>query len=268
MVTAVTVRAFPDPTIVTFSLTGGGAFNSDGYWRAVEYLHEFIPQFNEAGGNMYYYLLPDYTSPTVGHVSAMNILGGFGNASSQAEVDALMLPFVANIGMLTGAPFTYVSSFHQKASNAIATFEKNPDQVGIRVILGSRILTRDFMKSANGPANVTAAIRSLKTYPGNTSLGSNAIEGQVVAGPAVWANRGTVDSALHPVWRNAMLHLTIARAWTNETTVEEQKIIQKNLTEVEVPILKALDTTPGGGAYLNEADPHEAGFQDSFWGSN
>lgn len=45
---------------------------------------------------------------------------------------------------------------------------------------------------------------------------------------------------------------------------EEQEAIMANITEMEVPKLKALQ--PATGAYLNEADANEADFQTSFWG--
>ncbi|RKK76782.1 hypothetical protein BFJ69_g6731 [Fusarium oxysporum] len=143
-----------------------------------------------------------------------------------------------------------------------------PDEVGRRIILGSRIVTCDFLKSARGPAKVTNALRSMRTYPDETVEGQNAIQGLVVAGPAVKANAVTVDSALHPVWRTALLHIALARGWDANKSLAEQEAVQRNLTEVEVPILKQLEPHSNGGAYLNEADGYEKGFQDSFWGSN
>jgi len=38
------------------------------------------------------------------------------------------------------------------------------------------------------------------------------------------------------------------------------------VTNVLVPKLEGL--TPGGGAYLNEADPHQPNFQQVFYGNN
>ncbi|KAJ5523312.1 hypothetical protein N7513_012856 [Penicillium frequentans] len=268
VVTSVTVRAFDDAPFVSFSISGGAEFESDEYWNAVEYFHSFLPKFNEAGGSLYYWLIPDYPDSTLGHVSAISAQGGFGNATSKAAVDKFMLPLVYALGNLTGAAFTYSSTYIPKASSLyVAEFESS-DSVGTPVILGSRLITRDFMKSAEGPGKVTDALRSLRVYPGNTTLGQNAIQGLVVGGPAVWANAGVVDSALHPIWRKALVHVILARGWDIDTPVAEQQAIQRNLTEVEVPILKTLDPAPEGGCYLNEADGYEEGFQDSFWGSN
>ncbi|KAJ6110227.1 hypothetical protein N7486_002462 [Penicillium sp. IBT 16267x] len=195
--------------------------------------------YQEGGFNV-----PDYPDSSLGHVSALSAEGGFGNATSKAAVDKLMLPLVYALGNLTGAAFTCSSTYIPKTSSLyIAEFESS-DSVGTPVILGSRLVTRDFMKSSEGPG-----------------------KGLVVAGPAVWANADVVDSALRPIWRKALVHVILARGWHIDTPVAEQQAIQRNLTEVDVPILKTLDPATEGGCYLNEADGYEEGFQDSFWGS-
>ncbi|KAJ4250981.1 hypothetical protein NW762_011631 [Fusarium torreyae] len=268
VVTSVTVRAFKDPPIVTFSLSGGAPFGNESYWEAVKHFHAFLPKFNDAGGNMYYWLLPDLRDTHLGHVSAMTASGGFGNVSSKAAIDKLMSPLVNKLGNITGSPFNYTSTLSRKASIMYTATNEPPDEVGRRVILGSRIVTRDLLKSTEGPGKVTDALRSMRTYPGETVEGQNAIQGLVVAGPAVKANAATVDSALHPVWRKALLHIVLARGWDANASLAEQQAVQRNLTEVEVPILKQLEPNSNGGAYLNEADGYEEGFQDSFWGSN
>ncbi|KAJ5289000.1 FAD/FMN-containing isoamyl alcohol oxidase MreA-like protein [Penicillium angulare] len=266
VVTSVTVRAFPDPPIVGFTFSGGGAFGSDSYWDAVEYLNSFLPEFNEAGGAMYYYLVPDYTVSGE-QVSMFYAEGGFANHSDVAKVNKLMKPFIKKLGEITGSPFNYTATLTPKATSLFTTNFKGPDGGGIPVILGSRLITRDLLKSADGPKQVTDAVRSLKTIPGNTSIGYEGIQGLVTVGPQVWAN-SDLDSALHPIWRETQLHLIIARGWDVDTPFEEQQIIQNNLTQVEVPILKKLDPAPKGGAYLNEADAYDEDWKSTFWGPN
>lgn len=110
VVTSVTVQAFDDPPFITFSLSGGAEFQSDAYWKAVERFHAFLPKFNEAGGSMSYWLVPDYHDATYGHVSAINALGGFGNKTDKVAIDALMGPLVLELSIIAGAPFNYTSA--------------------------------------------------------------------------------------------------------------------------------------------------------------
>lgn len=262
------MRAFDDVPFVSFSLSGFASFGGESYWKAVERFHAFLPEFNLAGGSMYYWLIPDLQDSSFGHVSEITASGGFGNQSSKADVDEIMERLAGELGHITGIPFNYTSTVWPKASAMYVTSNKLPDEVGQNAILGSRIVTRDFLESRDGPSKVTDALRSLRTYSGNTVQGQNAIQGLVTAGPAVWANADKVDSALHPVWRKALLHIVLARGWVDGTSIEDQRKIQKNLTEVEVPILKKLDFGREGGTYLNEADAYEKDFQHSFWGAN
>ena len=46
-----------------------------------------------------------------------------------------------------------------------------------------------------------------------------------------------------------------ARGWETSTPFQEQAVIARNMTDVETPILAALE--PDMGAYMNEADLNE-----------
>lgn len=263
VVTSVTVKAIPDPPLVEFLFSGQAPLGSDAYWYAVEYLNSFIPEFNEAGGSMYYYLNPDFTTPSGKRVSKLDALGGFAGNKRKAEVESLMKPLIDRLGNLTGQPFLQNITYVPKSASFYTTQFENPDQVGTPTILGSRLLTREFMKCADGPKNLTDTLRSMKVFLGD----SNPIQGIVTVGPQVWAN-SDIDSALHPIWRETQLHVIIKRTWKDTTPFNQQAALQKSLTEKEVPLLKKLDTTPQGGSYLNEADAYEPNWKESFWGSN
>lgn len=63
-----------------------------------------------------------------------------------------------------------------------------------------------------------------------------------------------------------MLHVLFTRVWSATTSFADQEVITRNITNSEVPLLKALEPQKGMGAYLNEADANEPHFQRSFWG--
>jgi hypothetical protein len=262
VVTSVTLRAFDDPPIVAFSIRGGTVQGDPNYWKALERWHEFLPEFSEAGGNMYYFMFPELNEPSFGNVSAIAATGGFGGQTDKAKVDKMFKPLIEDLSNIAGIPFNYSSSAQKSSSGYLAYTYTTPDSTGAMAILGSRIITRDFMNQPDGPKKFTDAIRSLRPVAGSP------FQGLVVGGPAVAANAGKVDSALHPVWRRALVEFIIPRGWLPTTPVALQREIQRNLTEVEVPIFKALEPGEGGGTYLNEADGHEVDWQQSFWGEN
>ncbi|KAH8725916.1 hypothetical protein GQ44DRAFT_826355 [Phaeosphaeriaceae sp. PMI808] len=115
-VTANDFRAFEDPPIVTFSLTGWAA-NEENYWAAIEHIHAFLPEFNDAGGSRYYYLIPDLPGPSLGKIYS----------------------FTAH--KIAKTPWNYSSTFMPKASNRYTIAYEASDRVGELVIFSSRIIT-------------------------------------------------------------------------------------------------------------------------------
>jgi len=93
------------------------------------------------------------------------------------------------------------------------------------------------------------------------------IAGNVVTGAAVTTNNW-IKSALNPAWRKAILHVIFGRGRPEGATLSDQQAVRKNLTNVEVPLLKSVEGPDKMGAYLNEADAYEPDFQFSFWGAN
>ncbi|OAT10283.1 hypothetical protein BDBG_17342 [Blastomyces gilchristii SLH14081] len=80
-------------------------------------------------------------------------------------------------------------------------------------------------------------------------------------------NAGKVDSALNLAWRKALTHITFSYSWPSSTPFHDQQKVYENITNVGVPIFRALE--PGQmGAYLNKADSHKSDFQQSFWCEN
>ncbi|KAJ5741051.1 hypothetical protein N7493_000923 [Penicillium malachiteum] len=233
VVTSVTVRAIREPSIVAFSFEGGAALGSDAYWDEVAYLNQFLPEFNEGGGSII------------------------------AEVNRTMMPFIEKLENITGSSFTYTPGLYKRGSTLYVVNFSGPDQAGVPAILGSRLLTRDLLKSTDGPKEIAEALCSLKVYPDLT----DPISGIVTVGPKFGpALTLTARCILFGVRHNCIsISLGHGRTPIHSTI---KKILQTNLTDVEVPILKKLDPAPQGGAYLNEADAYYPEWRDTFCGSN
>lgn len=75
------------------------------------------------------------------------------------------------------------------------------------------------------------------------------------------------DSAVNPALRNALMHVTSFDTESYGPDVSQaQQLV--NYARFNSFIQKFRDITPGGGAYMNEADAAEPNFQQSFYGSN
>lgn len=126
--------------------------------------------------------------------------------------------------------------------------------------VGSRLVSRDFIASPQGPAAIVDAMSRMELAPGD------AVSGNLVAGGAVATNE--VDSAVLPAWRRTLVHMMIVRGWPTGDHAKE-RAVREEITKVQVPLLKELALEGEKmGAYLNEADGEEPEFQEAFWGEN
>jgi hypothetical protein len=260
VIVSVTVKAHPDyPVIFTLTNYTLPAPNA-AFWNGVEAFHNYLVPLNDNGGTGYYYITPISPVPGAGNVSTFELQMWFVNQTDPAILANLFDPLFAALQSATGiAPSFEVFQF-PTMSSMYNTFFTGSDDDGLLVQLGSRLVSRSFVNSVGAPAKIASALSTIKLGP------TDYIEGNVVAGGQVAANTN-IDSALNPAWRKTVVHLLFTRQWTADTTFAQQAIIQANITNDEVPILKSFE--PGQmGAYLNEADANETVFQESFWGSN
>ncbi|EEQ33996.1 hypothetical protein McanMca71_002816 [Microsporum canis] len=261
VVTSVTLRTFKDvPTIVSqVNITMGSRAN-ESYWTAVEKFQAYLPTLSDAGCSGYYYIVPNVT---IGAQSVAAFIASlyFPNQTDKSYVDNLYKPLFADLSTIPGIN---VASANVAASSSTEAFRpvfgNTPPQDGGGVnILGSRLFSRKLLETPGGAANLTTAI---------SKLGFNSLQpviGHLVAGGQVAKNKD-VQSALNPSWRKALVHLVISRDWSINATFAEQERVSTKLTEVDVPLLAAVE--PDMGAYTNEADVNEPKFQQTFWGSN
>ncbi|MES1139590.1 hypothetical protein, partial [Enterococcus faecium] len=108
------------------------------------------------------------------------------------------------------------------------------DQTGHNTILGSRLFSHDLLVSSDGPKKLVSALQKIKFDPGQ------GITGHIVAGGLVTKNGRSIDSALNPAWRKAATHIDFGRAWPPSATLAQRDAIIRRLTDVEMPILKAV----------------------------
>ncbi|OAX85248.1 hypothetical protein ACJ72_00370 [Emergomyces africanus] len=264
VVASVTVRTWPDPPMILGSVNITTSIaNSKGYWSAVKEFHTALPEFSKKGASGYYFIIPESPPlPDIGSVSAIIIALMFADQDDQAAVERLLQPLVAAVKKLDNVTIS-TSIIASPRTNEVITgmLQGGADQTGGAVAIGSRLISRDFLVSSDGPAKLADALSRIESQQGSV------ITGHIVAGGQVAKNSGKVDSALNPAWRKALTHITFGYSWPSSMPFYEQQKIYEKITNVWVPILKALE--PGKmGAYLNEADSHEADFQESFWGGN
>jgi len=255
-VVSVTLRTFPEVPACLGSVTVNTA-NVTAFWDVIRSLHVHLPELNDDGGAGYYFITPSANATST---SSLILTLIFANQSDQAKMDALHAPMVAEMVKIVGnSSVAYTSLVMPQTKYYFeATLPDEADTGGVFIAIGSRLISRDFLTTPEGPARLTEV---LKTIAADGRGGS--MTGHVVAGGQV-ARNVDIDSAVNPAWRRTLTHVVFGQGWDANTTWAEQKAIKERITNKHMPLLRALE--PDMGAYLNEADGNEADFQASFWG--
>lgn len=226
----------------------------------MRYFHIHLPSVSAAGGAGYYSVTSKPSDLDGMKILQLGAAFVFLNETRKEAVEKAMAPMMADLNKYASPGSIYNVSILPRISDWIlGSLAGDADTTGGIVITGSRMVSRDFLLSKTGPGRLTNALKEITDISPGVGF-----TGHVVAGGA--AARTDVDSALNPAWRKTLTHIAFGADWNSTTPVKEQRAIQEEFTNVELEKLRVLE--PDMGAYLNEADANEKGFQRSFWGGN
>ncbi|KAI1012811.1 hypothetical protein LB504_008493 [Fusarium proliferatum] len=258
VITKLTVKAYHAPTVVIggFDIRAKNQTSEDEFYKVIADVHALFPAIQDAGIHGYYTV----TGPP--EADALTFSGSFMGfeISNKTYSDALE-PFRRMLGKsnstvdwsLTKIP---VSTWQGllKVLPDIGTVSAG---YGIRA---SRLISRQTVTEKTEEfATVYKKIGPTKDAP------SNGLPNLSISGTLTISSK-PVNNSLHPSWRNATVHLITGQSWTDSTNDTEVRNIIHDMTYRKLALLKKLDLAQG--AYLNEANSIEPGWQWSFWGPN
>lgn len=229
------------------------------YWQALAELSSQVPRINDESCAGYYFLLPKlpFGNFTISVVQSIVMCMD----QSTAKVDRLFDSVLAPIRSLPDVDTAYNSTSYNTtnlALNSMLSLGSGYDGAGGTAILGSRLISRDLLRSSSGGQDLAKTISQLQASDGEL------IQAHFVAGGQVTKN-ADVESGLNPIWRKAALSVIWTRSWLPGASADVIHAVEEQVNR-EVDMFKALE--PDMGAYCNEADPNEVDFQKSFWGKN
>ncbi|PPR04434.1 hypothetical protein CVT26_002263 [Gymnopilus dilepis] len=127
----------------------------------------------------------------------------------------------------------------------------SPDPVGIPQALASRLIPAEKFSDKTLIQGIT-----------NASLAADF--SQILAVPPfAFKDFDPQATSVNPLWRKAVWHSAILFTWNFDSTLAQRVGQYQKLTELWSVVRQQ---TPGGGAYVNEADVFEPNFSESFWG--
>jgi hypothetical protein len=249
-----------------YSFSYNTTANSDTFWSLIAYFHSQLPELSDAGAMGYYYMTPNNSLGQPDPARQGMLAGGwFLPNKTVQQTKQIVAPLETTLRnntlgwddavLMLNATFTLPD--FTRAWLLIGT----PQAVGADVRLGSRLLDRQALKS--DPARVKRLFKQANTNPQFTFIG------HLIAGQGVKDVKNGIpggDNAVLPAWRrDVYTHIVLPRSWPylNGTAKYETTT---HLREVETEALREL--APDTGAYINEADPTEPNWQETFWGEN
>ncbi|KAJ7615845.1 hypothetical protein FB45DRAFT_934776 [Roridomyces roridus] len=147
---------------------------------------------------------------------------------------------------------TFFSFFETFTSENVAV-------VGTNLALASRLIQKPNFQTAEERSKlVDALLKTDAAEPGNMII--------LLTAPTSYnASHGHGRTSVTEAWRSSLYHVTTVKTWAWNATREEKVKAYRSVSEA-IGYLREI--TPGGAAYLNEADVYEPDHQESFWGAN
>ncbi|KAI1747183.1 hypothetical protein F4782DRAFT_535708 [Xylaria castorea] len=247
VVISMVTRIYPDGIMggarISFDVDMAGGIEE--FWDGVAAFQFALGSVVDAGAVVSYLLTP----------TALDVYGISMPDRNASMVDQVLLPVISameNLGIslnITKSTHPGFLDFYDQYFLQAVTTTPNAQ------ITGGRLVPRSIIESRSGTKSVTQAFR-------------NAAEaGFGIVCDAVNADRVPMnDNAVFLNWRSTLLTCIFVKTWDFSIPWTEMATYQTNLTKFIMPTIEA--ATPGGGAYLNEANFQQPNWQDMFYGTN
>jgi FAD/FMN-containing dehydrogenase len=246
IVLSVVLRTYPSPSIAAASY-GVTAPNQTRYNSLIADFVRFLSTAADAGWTGYFTMV-DLTLSGIFHVPNGNL----------TEVTATMSEFAANNTDLDFGNTTFFSvpSFYYYFSLVLEP--SNP--TGFDVLLSSRLIPEIMVRSQ--PETVAAIFVQAN---GQSANGSSLL-GHLVAGGQV-ANISNTNNSVNPGWRTALLHMVCTQAWDDTTSDAIQRSLATQVS-LRAQMLNGLSDGLPSSCYMNEADPNDVNWKETYFGAN
>lgn len=248
VVVSMTVKTFPDAHVGAATLAFYANENpTETFYSAIDAFHAALPAMVEAGAMVVYYFTSDFFQ--IAPLTAYN--------KTSAEVAAIMAPFLATLtsmGVKHTSEVSQSATYYDHYDQHFGPLPEGNIQVGTAQYGGRLVPFSSFADNATAMAAVTRYIAS---------------KGVTWIGVGTDVSRFARDraNAVLPAWRTPLVHATLTTPWSFDPADWDQMLAnQRLMTHDIMPAIEAV--TPGSGAYMNEADFRQPGWQEVFFGKN
>ncbi|KAG0249389.1 hypothetical protein DFQ27_000146, partial [Actinomortierella ambigua] len=129
--------------------------------------------------------------------------------------------------------------------------------------IGGRLIPQEFFQTPAEAGRLATTMRDLQLDI--ESFNPNGTYVAMLVGGGEVAKAKAEETSVTPAWRKALMLLVPFVSWTDNTPYKAQLQAQGMMTKANGRLIKLI---PDGGAYINEADPNEPNWGQSFFGDN
>jgi hypothetical protein len=242
-VVSVTVKAHPSISLSTASLSFSlppnvSESDTKHFYQVINTFNKQVPAINDAGAVAIWFIT----------AQAFTLSPLFGPDLQPQDLDKLLQPVLKQL-QKTRLSTTYHSEQH---TSFLEGFTKQPSVEVSNLNIGGRFIPRRLIQ--NNTQALTSAIRNITA------------QGAIFSGVSFNVSMHAPDSiSANPHWRETAFDAVIATPfdWSNwQKSAASTDAMTKSL----LPVLERL--TPGGGAYLNEADFQQPKWKETFYGDH
>lgn len=255
VVTSLVIRAYPKLpiTILTFTFGTNDNVTNETFWQGMDLLWATFPAYADAGHYSYWSV-----SCASNASCSFSTAAHWANNYTIAQLQEFVAPLFANLTALGMPPQNVIYAEYDGVLSAFTTtFPADTEVVGTWTShVGSRLFPRHNWENETILAAQSSALRNAAIDAG-LMLGYNF---KAAANPSI-----NQDNAINPAWRDTLSHTMLGAVWSQSATADDIAAANKLLTQ---RLQTWRDVSPSSGAYMNEADINEPGFQQSFYGVN
>ncbi|KAF1850181.1 FAD-binding domain-containing protein [Cucurbitaria berberidis CBS 394.84] len=237
---------------IFFAIRGGGG----------GFIHAEMPRLKDGGMQGYYYVGGLPIVPSLSFQWSFYLYD-----KPNGTVERLMAPveeYLKDRGHLFAhqSNITHADTYFDYFGAALAN-----EQVATGgIAIGSRLLSARSLSDPNATAKVFANIGpSTDPLKPNAPVTNPLFIGHMIAHPDIPTYYPDIIS-MNPAWRNTIAHFIVVSTWQDGMPQPVIDSVYKDITYNKTEALRKL--SPETGAYFNEADSYEPGWQQSFFGEH
>lgn len=250
IVISMTVKAHAEGLVSTAALSIASTdAGQDEYWSAIAAFHANLPVWVDEGA-----VAPYTITDSLFYLQPLTFPG-----LDAQEVTTLIQPFIVKLKTLNVTYALNITAFPTYFEAFAQYFGPLPYGTYTSAqVQGGRLMPRSVVENNN--AGLTAALKKITASGPYTVIGVGVNVSHAVAGNTPSTN------AVLPNWRDSLITFNIFSEWDFSIPLAQNVAKETEITQTIVPTLEAI--SPGAGAYLNEADPNQPNWQETFYGSN